>query len=228
MSRIETIGNVATLYLGDCREILPTLPPVDAVVTDPPYGIDFRHDGGGRGIWDRRNPSRIHGDDAPFDPAMLLAYPDVITWGANHYANRLPSSAGWLIWDKKLGLKEDNFSDCEIAWHLKGTRARMFRRLWNGLLAHEQGERRQHIMQKPVDLMEWCLGFVPTARTILDPFMGSGTTGVAAVKLDRQFIGVEINPEYFDTACRRIEEAWKQPRLFDEPPPKAEQGAFEL
>ena len=223
--RRETIGD-ATLWLGDCREILPLLPKVDAVVTDPPYGINFSHDGGGGGIWARRNESRIVGDDQAFDPALLLAFDDVITWGANHYAHRLPKSAGWLIWDKKLGLKEDNFSDCEIAWHMNGTRARVFRRLWNGLLAHENGERRLHIMQKPIDLMEWCLGFLPDAQTILDPFMGSGTTGVACAKLGRKFIGIEIEPKYFDIACKRIDEAYRQPRLFKDEAPKAKQEAL--
>lgn len=222
MSRVETIGD-CTLYLGDCREILPTLPKVDACVTDPPYGIGFSHDGGGKGIWSRRNESRITGDFEPFDPAPFLGFRDVLMWGGNHFAERLPSSAGWLIWDKKLGLKEDNFSDCEIAWHKRGTRAMVYRKLWNGLLAHEIGERRQHIMQKPIDLMKWSLSFVEGA-TILDPFMGSGTTGVACVKLGRKFIGIEIEPKYFDIACRRIEAAYAQPDFFVSPPaPKAEQ-----
>jgi site-specific DNA-methyltransferase (adenine-specific) len=219
--RREVIG-ACELYLGDCREVLPTLGKVDAVVTDPPYGIGFNHDGGGQGIWARRNEGRIIGDDVPFDPAPFLNFKDVLMWGGNHFAHRLPKSAGWLIWDKKLGLKEDNFSDCEIAWHKRGTRARVYRRLWNGLLAHEKGERRQHIMQKPIDLMEWCLGFVD-GQTILDPFMGSGTTGVACVKLGRRFIGCEIKPKYFDIACRRIEAATRQPDLFIEPQPKAQQ-----
>jgi site-specific DNA-methyltransferase (adenine-specific) len=225
VSRIETIGE-ATLYLGDCLEILPTLGKVDAVVTDPPYGIGYRHSAfganvkTGMGTFAARNEGAIVGDDKPFDPSPFLSFPDCIMWGANHFADRLPKSAGWLVWDKKLGLKEDNFSDGEAAWHKRGTRLRIYRKLWNGLLAHEPQERRQHIMQKPIDLMLWCLGFVPDAETILDPFMGSGTTGVACVNLGRKFIGIEIEPKYFDIACRRIEDAYKQPRLFAEPAPR--------
>ena len=215
MSEPVIIGD-CTLYLGDCRELLPTLGKVDAVVTDPPYGIGFAHGGAGKGIWDSRHSGGIEGDHEPFDPSSFLDFKDVILWGGNHFADRLPATAGWLIWDKKLGLKKDSFSDCEIAWHKNGTRAWILRRLWNGLLAHEFGEKRLHKMQKPVNLMEWCLGFLPKARTILDPFMGSGTTGVACVKLGRKFIGIEIEPRYFDIACRRIEEAYRQPDLFIE------------
>lgn len=221
--RIETLADGVTLYLGDCRQILRTLPKVYAVVTDPPYGIGFNHDGGGKGIWSRRNDGSVVGDDLPFDPSPFLGFSDCIFWGANHFADRLPASAGWLIWDKKLGLKEDNFSDCEIAWHMHGTRAMMYRKLWNGLLAHENGERRHHIMQKPIDLMKWCLGFIPDAMTIVDPFMGSGTTGVAAIKLGRKFIGIEIEPKYFDIACKRIQAVVDAPDMFVEQPKAAKQ-----
>ena len=216
----------ATLYCGDCLDILPGLSGVDAVVTDPPYGIGFNHDGGGGGIWERRNEGKIIGDDRPFDPKPWLLFDDVIFWGANHFADRLPKSAGWLVWDKKLGLKEDNFSDGEAAWHKRGTRLRIFRYLWNGLLAHERDQKREHIMQKPVALMRWCLEFV-VADTILDPFTGSGTTGVAAVKLGRKFIGIEIEPKYCEIAKRRIIEAEDSYALF-EPPTKRETPMLEF
>jgi site-specific DNA-methyltransferase (adenine-specific)/modification methylase len=186
---------------------------VDAVVTDPPYGIKFQRGAGGKGRWTHRHHEVINGDTEPFDPRPLLHFPDVILWGANHYAHQLPNSAGWLIWDKKLGLKDDDFSDCEIAWHKHGTRSRIFRYLWNGLLAHEPREKRLHVMQKPIALFAWCLGFL-TGQRILDPFMGSGTCGIACIQTGKSYIGIEIDPHSFTIACRRIEQAYAQPDLF--------------
>lgn len=224
--REEIIGD-ARLILGDCREILPTLGKVDAVVTDPPYGIGFEKGAGGNGAQPksrRRDYGPIIGDDAPFDPSPWLQWPCIL-WGANHFAERLPHGR-WLAWNK-LGELEpwDSFSDVEFAWQNVRGADRIFSLLWKGLCQGEKTNngQRAHQTQKPVALMEWCLGFVPDARTVLDPYMGSGTTGVACVKTDRAFIGVEISPVYFDIAVRRIEEAYKQPRLFTEPVPKPEQ-----
>lgn len=219
--RVEHIGD-ATLYLGDCREVLPTLGKVDAaIVSDPPYGMNYLHGAGGRGIWATRHETAIIGDDVEFDPSHLLDFEDAILWGANHFAHRLPKSAGWLVWDKKLGLKEDNFSDGEAAWHKCGTRLFINRHLWNGLLAREVGERRIHPAQKPIALMSWCISKTK-AGTIIDPYCGSGTTGVAALSLGRRFIGIEIEPAYFDIACKRIEAEHRRPRIpgLDQPRPK--------
>ena len=223
--RVEQIGD-ATLYLGDCLEILPTLGKVDAVVTDPPYGISYSH-----GEWSGNlagatqfGDCPIIGDNKPFDPLPWLVWPCIL-WGANHYANKLPASAFWMIWDKRDGVTSNDQADCEIAWTNARGNARVFRHLWNGMLkASERQESRVHPTQKPVALMQWCLGFLPDAETILDPFMGSGTTGVACANLGRKFIGIEIEPKYFDIACRRIEGAYKQPRLFDDPNPQPKQG----
>jgi site-specific DNA-methyltransferase (adenine-specific) len=222
---IETIGD-AVLYLGDCREILPELGKVDAVVTDPPYGIGYQRGAGGKGEQrvrsGRNDAAPIVGDDKPFDPAPWLSWPCVM-WGANHYAQSLPRGR-WLAWNK-LGHMEpwDDFCDVEFAWSSERGADRIFSLLWKGLAQGDkeggQGER-WHPTQKPIALMRWCIEQFPNADTILDPFMGSGTTGVAAIKLGRKFIGIEIEPKYFDIACRRIEEAWKQPRLFEEPRPK--------
>ena len=215
--REEIIGD-ARLILGDCRDILPTLGKVDAVVTDPPYGIG-EHGGRFRGRigqirnvlpnlgWDKQRPER-----AIFD-AMLAAAPAQIIWGGNYFADLLPPSKGWLYWQKLMG---GDFADGELAWTSLDRALREFT-----LCPKVKGD--EHPTQKPVALMEWCLGFLPNARTILDPFMGSGTTGVACAKLDRAFIGIEREPSYFDIACRRIEEAYHQPRLFTEPVPKPEQ-----
>jgi site-specific DNA-methyltransferase (adenine-specific)/modification methylase len=212
--RKKTIG-ACELYLGDCREILPTLGMVDAVVTDPPYGIGYERGAGGKGISRRHNDAPIAGDDKPFDPTPWLGFSHVILWGANHYAARLPHGR-WLAWNK-LGHMEpwDDFCDVEFAWQNTRAADRIFSLMWKGLIkASEKDEVRQHPTQKPVALLYWCIEHLPSdAQTILDPFMGSGTTGVACVKLGRRFIGIEIEPKYFDIACKRIEAATKQPDL---------------
>lgn len=225
--RVETIGD-CTLYLGDCLEILPTLSKVDAVVTDPPYGIAYQKGSGGRGKHSVRNIEAIAGDATPFNPEPFLAFREVILWGGNHFAARLPHGR-WLAWDKLAGMPEfDSFSDVEFAWCKGRGKDRIFSHMWKGICkASEkgQGKERWHPTQKPIALMAWCLEQVGPG-VILDPFMGSGTTGVACAKLGRHFTGIEIDPRYFDIACRRIEEAYRQPRLFAEPKPKATQEAL--
>lgn len=212
---METIGN-ATLYLGDCLTILPGL-SADAVITDPPYGHGWKGIAssapGGRN-WTRRRSEAIAGHDQAFDPAPFLQFKDVILWGANHYASRLPDSAGWLVWDKRDGTAKNNLSDVELAWHKNGGSARLFRHMWNGLCRDSEVGEHHHPTQKAVALMTWCLSFVPDAKVILDPYMGSGTTGVACAQLQRAFIGIEIHEPYFNVACERIENAQRQDRLF--------------
>jgi len=230
--RIETLAEGVELHLGDCLEVLPTLGRFDAVVTDPPYGIKHvAHSNTVRNGWKGQKDYAdrdIHGDESDFDPTPFLAFDEVILWGANHYAQMLPRGQ-WLVWNK-LGTLEpwDSFSDVEIAWHNKRGSDRIFSLLWKGLAQGEKtgGGERFHPTMKPVGLMKWCLGFVPTAKTILDPFMGSGTTGVAAVKLGRRFTGIEIDPGYFDIACRRIEAALSEPDIFIEPPKPMKQEAL--
>ena len=222
MSRAEHIGD-ATLYLGDCLEILPTLGKVDAVVTDPPYGIDYGKQGSfsathGWGAWrenvawDSERPSR-----QVFD-LMLACSTTQIIWGGNYFTDYLPPSMQWLIWDK--GQFDFSLADFEVAWSSQNKAAR--RIVYGRGKAVRDGK--EHPTQKPIEVMVWCLQQLPTdAMTILDPFMGSGTTGVACANLGRKFIGIEIEPKYFDIAVRRIEEAYRQPRLFAEPKVKAEQ-----
>ncbi len=218
VSRVEHIG-AATLYLGDCREVLPALVGVDAIVSDPPYGIAHVKGAGGHGKHNVRNIAPIAGDAEPFDPAHLLGFPHVILWGGNHFAARLPHGR-WRAWDKLAGLAEfDSFSDVEFAWRNGRGKDRIFSHMWKGICqaSEKGGVRREHPTQKPVALMQWCIADLPSeVVTICDPYMGSGTTGVAAVSAGKAFIGCEIDCGYFDIACRRIEDAQRQGSLFTE------------
>ena len=207
-----------TLYQGDCLEVMPLLDPVDAVVTDPPYGIG---QDGGRGhrkssrarvqtkkAWDKSRPSQEIFERIKSAPG------GAIVWGGNYFSDYLPPKMGWLYWQKLIG---GDFSDGELAWTTRDGALKEFTH-------RKSNAEMQHPTQKPVALMEWCLGFLPDADTILDPFMGSGTTLVACAKLGRKGIGIELDPDYFDIACKRVEEAYRQPDLFVAPPtPKPEQ-----
>lgn len=234
--RVETIGS-ATLYLGDCREILPTMPKVDAVITDPPYGQAYKvntfHKGGtrdhavvhrnGATLMVRPNVhAEIHGDDAPFDPAHLIGLaPAVLMWGSHKFGDRLPRGRT-LVWDKVPTGKVRSQGDGETAWTNVNPDGplRIFRLLWDGLCVgqgsrHEvtAGQKRHHPMQKPEALMRWCIQQAGDPASILDPYMGSGSTGIAAIQMGREFIGIESVPAYFDIACRRIDDAQRQGRL---------------
>lgn len=218
--RIETIGS-ATLYLGDCREILPTLPAADAVITDPPYGI-LNLAGAGSTTAVRKSPrqqdsgalknrllnrSDVRWDVAPereHIEALLAAAPVQIIWGGNYFD--LPPTRAILIWDKEQPW--ENFSQVEMAWSNLSRPAAIFRES-----ATRGTPGKEHPTQKPLSLMRWCVSLAKGCQTILDPYMGSGTTGVAAVEAGRTFIGCEIDPAYFDIACRRIEDAQRQGRL---------------
>ena len=207
----EVIGD-ATLYCADCMEILPTLGKVDAVITDPPYGLgDMLH--GGKGEWSEHFKSAPDWDKEKTDQNFIssLSCNDVsIIWGGNYYY--LPPARCWLLWDK---MQEHSSGHAEMAWTNLDKPIRTFR----FSRAQLASEGKQHPTQKPVSLMRWCLRFTD-AQTILDPFMGSGTTGVAAIEMGRKFIGIEKEPKYFDIACKRIEEATKRPQLFGyEPAP---------
>ena len=214
MTRVETIGN-ATLYLGDCREILPTLAKADAVVTDPPYGINAARDrknqkNGWRDYdapgWDKERPP------ADLIELILQAGRHAIVWGGNYFTDVLPPTSKWLAWDK--GQTDFSLADFELAWCSFPGAAR--RLTFSRSKAMQDGK--EHPTQKPIEVMRWCLSHLPPKCTsILDPFMGSGSTGVAAIDLGRVFVGIEREEKYFNIAHRRIEEAFRQPRLFAEP-----------
>lgn len=206
--RKEIIGD-AILYLGDCRDILPLIGKVDAVVTDPPYGIAReRLKAAKSGEWSRLYSSQIDWDDvapqAEIEQALVASGGQAVIWGGNYFV--LPPVRGWLIWDK---MQAHTSGHAELAWTSADTPIRSFAYCRAQLAT----EGKQHPTQKPVSLMEWCLSFLPDAQAILDPFMGSGTTGVAAMNLKRKFIGIEREEKYFDIACKRIEYAQRQGSL---------------
>ncbi len=218
MSRVETIGD-AVLHLGDARDILPTLDKVDAVVTDPPYGIGEAAGKSAtrKGLGPTRDYGNDEWDNEPLTPETLALIRAAGRWniifGGNYYD--CPAASCWLIWDKLNG--NNDFADCELAWTNLPKAVRRIRYLWNGMLRANGEERGDHPTQKPVGVMAWCLQQLPAGtRTVIDPVMGSGTTGVACVAAGLQFTGIERETKYFDAACRRIEAETKKPRLFTE------------
>ena len=251
MSAPVIIGN-AELYLGDAREIVPTLERPNAIVSDPPYGqaqnTNVVSAGGSRDyvIHDKRRegaahryagggldstgkaiqwPKGIAGDDKPFDPAWLLSAADkALLWGGHKFGDRLPRGR-WLAWDKVPTGKVRDQGDGELAWTNVKPDAplRIYRLLWDGVCVgsaarHEvtAGTPRAHPTQKPQSLMAWCLGFLELAPNsmIADPYMGAGSTGLAAIAAGHRFVGCEIEPLYFEIACRRIEQAQRQFDMF--------------
>ncbi len=206
-----------TLYCGDCLEILPTLAAgsVDAVITDPPYGIG--ENGKKNASRQQLAKPRDYGDyfwDKKIDQGCLqeivrVSHEQVI-FGGNFYADKLPPSSSWIVWDK---LNSGDFADCELAWTSHKKAVRKFAYMWNGFIK-QRPEQRYHPTQKPLALMVWVLeNYTNPDDLILDPFMGSGTTGVACVQTGRRFIGIEIDPNYYAIAEKRIKEAQMQIRM---------------
>lgn len=224
----ERIGG-QRLILGDCLEVMKELVRFDACVTDPPYGIKRGSGmgGGGKGLtgsrnthlrkysggdWDKQRPSL-----SVFERILSISDAHII-WGGNYFTDLLPVSGKWLFWDKCQTMP--SYSDGELAWTtLSGDSVKQFTYNGNGLQAKEKD--RVHPTQKPIALMEWCLGFLPNATTILDPFMGSGTTLYACQRMGRMGTGIELDPEYFDIACKRVDEASRQPDMFVSAPVQA-------
>lgn len=206
--RVEKIG-LATLYLGDCREIALTLERPAAVITDPPYGVGTWNDRGSNAggpfhakdhLWDKK-------PEASFLFEIKNMAPKSIWFGFNHLADMLGQTKKVLVWDKNI--RGMHFNDCELAAvYGAGDACRIF--------TCQPEREKEHPTQKPISVMRWCIeqAKVPTGGIILDPYMGSGSTGVAAVQMRHPFIGIEMEPKYFDIACRRIEEAQRQGDLF--------------
>lgn len=200
------------LYHADCRQDWPTISAPFAIVSDPPYGIGYVHSGGGRGIASS-TVAAVRGDDRPFDPEHLLQRGacDVLLWGADHYLRRLPDCGRLHAWDKSDGGRGPrvSFSDVEFCWQQRATSSRHFAYLWKGIIRRKlpiDGRRRSHVMQKPVALMRWCISLAKgNPITIVDPYMGTGATALAARELGLHFVGFEIDRTYFNRAVRRLE-----------------------
>jgi len=216
-----TLTPEVKLYLGDCLEVMKSIPDksVDAVITDPPYGIGedgglkarYRNgDGRKKGIikheyrgWDKTRPKKEY-----FIKISKIA-PLNIIFGGNYFADLLPPSSGWIYWDKNIG---GDFSDGELIYTNQNVALRDFR--IHPFADLRGGKDREHPTQKPVGLLKWIiLQRTNEGDTILDPFMGSGTTGVACVQTGRNFIGIEIDPKYYAIAEKRIKDAQQQMRL---------------
>jgi DNA modification methylase len=250
----ETLAEGVTLYLGDCREILPTLPKVDAVVTDPPYEVTQTS------ITSQTNPSGFQNGwmakGYPVNTRKMFECPPPESWAhlifdacddsADCYAMvndrnlvRFSSalySAGWkhhnlLVWKKETGIPNRwYFKDAEFALYLFKGRAETINNPQSTVVFECPGRmpNREHPSQKPVDLLaHYISNSTKVGDIVLDPFSGVGSTGVAAVKLGRKFIGIEIEPKYFDIACRRISDALKQPDMFIEQPKPKQLGLLE-
>jgi site-specific DNA-methyltransferase (adenine-specific) len=225
-TRTEQLSDGVTLMLGDAREIVGMLTGVDAVITDPPYGIN----------WKPRvnHKDQVWVDDVQFDPSPFLGIGRYhLFWGGQYFAASLPNAEGWLTWVKRpiatdFSGDQRTFSTTELAWRDWG-KARFMCHVWDGGKRAGDPDNRTfcHPSQKPIELMDWCIRQLPSdARCVFDPFMGSGTTGIAAVRAGLNFIGSEIEQSYFDIACRRISDELKRPRLFTEAPAKPVQTSM--
>lgn len=211
--RVEVIGDCIMIE-GDCLQVMPQIGKVDAVVTDPPYGIGY--------LASQPNAvkhKKIANDESPIDLSSILsAECCVLVFGANNFPDQLPHRGRWLCWDKRTidGAADAMMgSPFELAWANKTNGYDKIVRILHGGVVNADGGSRVHPTQKPIQSMIKSIDWVARdARTILDPFMGSGTTGVACVKTGRAFIGIELDPDYFDIACKRIREAYAQPDFF--------------
>ena len=216
----------ATLYNADCWDVMQELDRVEVVVTDPPYGIGLDKQVGGtvgfgskslkkpiyatqyKGNWDKKL-------DKKYIDSILSISKNQIIFGGNYYANWLPASSCWIVWDK---VNSGNFADCELVYTSFKTAVRKIKFKWNGCLQEDMKnkEPRFHPTQKPIFVMSWILDkYTKNTDLIFDPFMGSGSTGIACAKGGRKFIGIEKEKQYFDIACERIESAYRRPGLFD-------------
>ena len=211
------------LILGDCREVLPLLPRFDLVLTDPPYGIAFAAQ---PTKWQRRDGKAPEDWDNAPAPDWLMGLmrekaEALIVWGGNYYS--LPPTRGWLAWRKPDA--PPSMADLELAW----TSMDMNSKMLDQSISATNAERVGHPTQKPLRVMAWSLSFAPGAQTVCDPFMGSGTTGVACAQLGKAFTGIERERKYFDIACERIASAQAQGQLLPpEPVAAPEQQTMEL
>jgi DNA modification methylase len=202
-------------------DIAPTLQGVDAVITDPPYGMGYKPQD-----WKKWNGTPqawkpIIGDENPFDPAPWLAWPIVAMWGASYYMGHLPTGKT-LVWDKRCHPDGDKMfgASIEVGW-CPGNGEAVIKRLLHGGVVNADSLKgnnaeRLHPTQKPVNLMKWTMdeAKVPAGAVVLDPYMGSGTTGIACIRTGRRFVGIEKDPTHYATALKRIKNELAQGDLF--------------
>lgn len=203
-------GNIK-IYCGDSADVMSLIPNCHMILSDPPYGVNFNtkgHSSGRGNLCDAVDYDPVHGDDKPFDPSLVLNHPTIVKvlFGANHYANKLPSQPSWIVWDKRDGIPSNDFADCELAWSDDGRPCKIYRHMWNGMIkASEKDMKRVHPTQKPVTLMKLILqDYGKPDYTVLDPYMGSGTTLVACKELKMGAIGIEISEKYCAIARTRL------------------------
>lgn len=214
---VKSMG-MARLFLGNCHDIMPLIQKIDMLVTDQPYGMNYKinarswNNEGLDGLKPFQMAKRagIVGDDKPFDPTPFLGFPKVAFFGANKCSHVLPAGGRWIVWDKRRDSTPDSHSDCELIWTNSPGADRIHRQKWRGIV--REGEentarsKKLHPNQKPVALMTFVLeqiGAKP-GDVVLDPFMGSGSTGVAALRMGMRFVGIELDQNHFDTAVTRI------------------------
>ena len=202
-----------TIYHARCEDVLPDIAPadVDLLLTDPPYGIKlsttYKSNGRGRAkgrhAWEARDHVAVAGDDAPFDPAPIFAYKRAVLFGANNYADRLPPSQSWIVWDRVSD--GDDSADAELAWTNLGGTVRTFRHMWTGYRRKSEIGFHVHPTQKPVALMRWIVDrWTKPGDLVLDPYMGSGPVAQACHELGRRYVGIELVEEYCEVAVKRL------------------------
>jgi site-specific DNA-methyltransferase (adenine-specific)/modification methylase len=218
------------LVHADCLEVLPELEAgsVDAVVTDPPWGVANNNANRSRGRGhspyapntDAKDFPPCAGDDSPFDPTPWLIFRNIVMWGANHFADKLPASPFWLVWDRKAGKAADSdTTDCELAW-TRGTHyrtVRQFSHMWAGFQRDsEAGNIHLHPMQKPVELMRWSIDWMPKSDIVCDPYAGCCPTAIACIRTDRRCICIEKEEKYWQIGIDRCKREYARTALFDE------------
>ena len=209
---------INSIIQGDCLEIMKQIPDgsIDCIITDPPYGINENHIKNlsretlarpkdyGVYEWDKQRIEKEY-----FDKMRQISRKQII-FGGNYYTDYLPVGS-FIVWDKLNG--ENDFADCELAWVSTNQAIRKIKYLWNGMIK-QHPEQRFHPTQKPINVMIWIIrNYTKPNDLILDPFLGSGTTAVAALRTGRRFIGIELSEEYCAIARKRVDHELSQPRL---------------
>ena len=212
-----------TLYNGDCLDVLPEISGVDAVITDPPYGMNLDASyanstpNAKKGIGASKGYKQIIGDAEPFDPSPIVNIcREVFLFGADYYRDKLPPGGSWLVWDKRHGIEDVEYSssEFELCWTKVKRKRSILRSRWFGLCGTETQDVRTriHPAQKPIQVCAWLMEMTD-AKMVLDPYMGSGTTGIACLRTGRSFIGIEKDPDYFATAVARLDRECNQGTL---------------